>query len=996
MKAFKENTKQTNYRSWKSGKKWCYAASLLSLSLALGAEVLTSIRPVIAVTKNGASSRAAMNKALVPGKLDHDTGNRDIKDADFSDAKNWDAQNTAKIELPSLASLTDGVQSSKPGALVYRNQVDLSKPFTFSTEMDFGTDYQWVESRGFVFTPAKAADFAPDNGGNWDGLGIAGQANTVFVGRDCYQSGESSNQYGKGKGENDTILIRKTDYDGNLESFDAGNLNVPYPDSTLERLGAEETKVEWQPVTAKGHKTEGILTYTVTKKATGASLIMKRELTMPNYTTFGMLGMTSNATARMAVALDKNQGVASKTTAPVRVKYLDDKGNPLLDGTGNPLAESLITASVGEIVGLDAKADAQYTAPAFQGYHIVQADSVVAGVKPVGAGLPITAFSASAPFFQATNPILPQAAPLQPQPRRTEWGGTIYKTYVYRSKITGTWACGNEATRKVEIDATSGYGGKAGYKTLQIALIDARTSIEKFQKGGVYSSQSQATKDKIGKLLVKIQNSLGRPDTYASSYYISAIFDWFTLEEEIDDLINAPVMIENVLAITYAKDAQRLMIKETSGAKTIRETPEDGLSNDMFDKTYTAPTGFSYDDKAILASLPAGFTATFNTDLTEVHITGSYDDTTNGANPAERDASVQTITLAMIGFIQEATITYQDVTTGQTIKTDKIDGTSDTLMLYDTSSNLPKGYVVKSNHFKDGAEKFDNDSSVDQTYLVELVRDSAEQVETKTITHEVTYTVKYGLVSAPKDYATKAKITHTYFVDQTNGQKITTGFTAYALNGVIADNPTAPKYASDHPNATVTSDGQMTFKAAVVPSIKDYVSKITANTSIHYNTAKDGEILTTSVLYQLDEVINVTLPVDTIFYNQTTDTKIKAPNYKITNNSGAPVKVSLADFKAGTNNPAMPADFDLSLAVKGSKVATSNAKLVDKGAVQVPTNELVTLANCLDQYTNTDHAVTNGKTTNNLATFTYNGSATTSDTRKLGYTLSLKFDGIQF
>ncbi|GHU42799.1 hypothetical protein FACS1894193_08720 [Bacilli bacterium] len=349
---------------------------------------------------------------------------------------------------------------------------------------------------------------------------------------------------------------------------------------------------------------------------------------------------------------------------------------------------------------------------------------------------------------------------------------------------------------------------------------------------------------------------------------------------------------------------------------------------------------------------------------------------------------------------QKANIVYQDVTIGAELKTDNISGLSDTPMAYDTASciatYLAQGYVVKSNQFTDGAENFDNDSSVDQTYLVELVRDSAQHVETKTITHEVTYTVKHGLVPAPANYTTRATITHTYFVDQTNGQKITTDLTAYALNGVIADSLAAPNYTSDHKDVTVTLDGQITFAAAVIPTVKNHISTVTANTSLHYTTAKDGEKMLTSVVYQLDDTINVTMPIDTIFYNKLTDMQIKSPAYQITNNSGAPVKVSVDNFKASVTNPVMPADFALNLTITGKQVVIPSAKLVDKGAIQVTTGELMTLANCLDQYASADSAVTTGQTLNNVAAFTYKGSATTPDTRKLGYTLSLKFDGGRF
>lgn len=141
--------------------------------------------------------------------------------------------------------------------------------------------------------------------------------------------------------------------------------------------------------------------------------------------------------------------------------------------------------------------------------------------------------------------------------------------------------------------------------------------------------------------------------------------------------------------------------------------------------------------------------------------------------------------------------------------------------------------------------------------------------------------------------------------------------------------------------------------------------------------------------------INVTLPTDTIFHSKDKDKTIKSPTYTITNNSGRPVKVSVAGFTAaaGVTNPALPADFALTLDVTGNNVVTASAKLVDAGVLQAPpTNELITLANNVDQYKATDTASAAGAAVNNQATFAYNGQATTSSALKLAYTLSLKFD----
>jgi hypothetical protein len=142
--------------------------------------------------------------------------------------------------------------------------------------------------------------------------------------------------------------------------------------------------------------------------------------------------------------------------------------------------------------------------------------------------------------------------------------------------------------------------------------------------------------------------------------------------------------------------------------------------------------------------------------------------------------------------------------------------------------------------------------------------------------------------------------------------------------------------------------------------------------------------------------INVTLPTETIFYNKATDKNIKAPIYTITNNSGRPVKVSASGFKADATNPALPGDFDLNLNLTGHNVTTASTKLVEQGSLLAPSNELMTLANNVDQYKAADTPVAKGTAVNNQATFTYGGTATTTSALKLSYTLSLKFDAVAF
>jgi hypothetical protein len=367
---------------------------------------------------------------------------------------------------------------------------------------------------------------------------------------------------------------------------------------------------------------------------------------------------------------------------------------------------------------------------------------------------------------------------------------------------------------------------------------------------------------------------------------------------------------------------------------------------------------------------------------------------------AANDRVPQTHTITYQAEPQKATITYKDVTTGAVLQTDNIQGETDANVPYGTATSiasyLAKGYVLKSNNFRDGAEKFDADSAADQNYLVELVHDSRYQVETKTFKHEVTYTMKGGASAAPQDYVTAAQIAHDYFVDQVTGAKITSHFADYGLNGILNQKPRAPKYTANHPDAQVSQDGQVTFASPLLPQIPGYLPTVSGNTTIHYNKAKDGDSLKSSVLYELDDTINLTIPTDTIFYNTRADVKLRAPDYKITNHSSLPVKVSLDGFVADTGNPALPADFGLNLNVKGHQVTSTRTKLAEKGALVSQTQELLTLANCFNQYLATDTPLAIGSAVNNVANFTYDGVTTTTNLTQVAYRLSLKFESVKF
>ncbi|MBO0450381.1 hypothetical protein JZO76_12710 [Enterococcus sp. MJM12] len=140
-----------------------------------------------------------------------------------------------------------------------------------------------------------------------------------------------------------------------------------------------------------------------------------------------------------------------------------------------------------------------------------------------------------------------------------------------------------------------------------------------------------------------------------------------------------------------------------------------------------------------------------------------------------------------------------------------------------------------------------------------------------------------------------------------------------------------------------------------------------------------------------DNWINVTVPTKTIFYNTAKDPVIKSPDYKITNNSGRPVSVSLERFENDDTNTSLtlPSSYSLNLQVEGkqpiSNIATSNTS-----TDFTTSTPLIDLANKDGRMALADEV----DASSNVATFKYTGTATATTQVQPKYTMTLKFDAV--
>ena len=140
-----------------------------------------------------------------------------------------------------------------------------------------------------------------------------------------------------------------------------------------------------------------------------------------------------------------------------------------------------------------------------------------------------------------------------------------------------------------------------------------------------------------------------------------------------------------------------------------------------------------------------------------------------------------------------------------------------------------------------------------------------------------------------------------------------------------------------------------------------------------------------------DSWINVTVDTATIFYNVNGRTDIQSPTYNISNNSGRPVDVSVADF-VQTNSESIAEISTLNLtspAATSDEILISNGTLINFGS---PVH-LFTLAN------NEGKLTSDGEATNPFATtFGYNGTLSSSSVTKSSpiFTMTLQLDAVSW
>ena len=148
------------------------------------------------------------------------------------------------------------------------------------------------------------------------------------------------------------------------------------------------------------------------------------------------------------------------------------------------------------------------------------------------------------------------------------------------------------------------------------------------------------------------------------------------------------------------------------------------------------------------------------------------------ATTVDGNTQDQTVTITYSADAQKATINYIDDTTGQTIKSDTLNGhTGDKIAdPTDVIANYENSYALVSDDLANGAS-FDNDDKTDQVFNIHLKHDTETKEQTETVIRTISYVDNKGnKVNGSPDgkstYTQTITFTRNVTIDKVTGKEI--------------------------------------------------------------------------------------------------------------------------------------------------------------------------------------------------------------------------------
>ena len=148
------------------------------------------------------------------------------------------------------------------------------------------------------------------------------------------------------------------------------------------------------------------------------------------------------------------------------------------------------------------------------------------------------------------------------------------------------------------------------------------------------------------------------------------------------------------------------------------------------------------------------------------------DDHTKGYIPPTPSDYGTDTTITYTADKQEGSVSYVDDTTGKTLKTDSISGTTGSKSSYSTSGSIAdykkQGYELVTDGYPADLT-FDNDDTTDQNFTVHLKHQNIQSTEAKTVTETIHYQGAGN--QTPADTTTQVTFTRQVSTDTVTGEK---------------------------------------------------------------------------------------------------------------------------------------------------------------------------------------------------------------------------------
>ncbi|WP_203650140.1 MBG domain-containing protein [Secundilactobacillus yichangensis] len=259
------------------------------------------------------------------------------------------------------------------GTLVFKNQIDTSKAFTFNASFTSQTA-GGGGGIGFILQPVdpQAAGVGEGSDPSVD-IGIYGQPNTTFIGRDGYK--DVADTPSRADTDWTNLTIRQTDDQGHLTATSPtwSNSSTPATPSNVNIPLTEYATLTWTPTSGVvDHKVTGTLTYTTYKDAVRTQKVQTlttssatyiptsklNSITLNQSVSIAAFGATGNElderSVQVASTTDASEGgfTAKVNTMPIKITYVDQDGSTPLhdaDTTNVNVGDSLTIASTTDL-----------------------------------------------------------------------------------------------------------------------------------------------------------------------------------------------------------------------------------------------------------------------------------------------------------------------------------------------------------------------------------------------------------------------------------------------------------------------------------------------------------------------------------------------------------------------------------------------------------------------------------------------------------------------